>query len=384
METKLIKVNEQYYQLYSTFSKSEMKDMFDNVLDMTNEKNKFDDLSQTRKAGIVSLVKERIESVEILNEVTNSDIPFMSEMIHLYRGQVRPDLPLFVISKMCAIVDELDIELPDSPIDMRKYRVPLKLVNGAIERILIHFNQYKEEFSSSVNESTKKIILRVVKADKIEDRIIYHKQEDKLDFSKLYGYKVNEFLPEDVTTKLGYIEAQIQDIIVYKVNEITDEIAKRMSFLGTYTKKDFLHKTRTLIVQSEKRTQAVKLLLDMAVDSSNIVLANEVIEHMMQLMANHLQIPIKEIKRQMDLDKENAYLTLKNQIFKKYIIHYATTEYQDMPYQQFYGIIKDEQALHSILGLIPRNLNRYELFYRETMDNLILLQFFINENAIII
>src|SRR5690554_441637 len=132
METKLIKINEQYYQLYSTFSRNEMKEMFDNVLQMTNEKNKFDDLSALRKDGIVSLVKERIENVEILNEVTSSEIPFMSEMIHLYRGKVRPDTPLFVISKMCAIVDELDIELPDSPIDMRKYKVPLKLVNGAI------------------------------------------------------------------------------------------------------------------------------------------------------------------------------------------------------------------------------------------------------------
>lgn len=384
METKFVKVNEQYYQLYTTFSKSEMKGMFDNVLEMTNEKRRFEDLSEKRQEGIVSLVKERIENIEVLNEITNSDIPFMSEMLHLYRGKVRPSTPLLVISKMCAIVDELDIELPDSPIDMRKYKVPLKLVNGAIERILIHFNQYTEEFASVVNESTKKMVLRVIKEDDIEDRVIYHKQENRLDFSKLYGYELAEELPKEITKELGFEKAQIQDIIVYKTNEITDAMAKRMAFLGTFTKKDFLSKTRNLIVQSEKRTQAVKLLLDMAVDTSNITLASEVVEHMMQLMANHLQMPIKEIKRQMDLDKENAYLTLRNQIFKKYIIHYATTEYQDMPYQQFYDIIRDEQALHSILGLIPRNLDRYELFYRETMDNLILLQFFINENAIII
>lgn len=384
METKFVKVNEQYYQLYTTFSKSEMKGMFDNVLEMTNEKRRFEDLSEKRQEGIVSLVKERIENIEVLNEITNSDIPFMSEMLHLYRGKVRPSTPLLVISKMCAIVDELDIELPDSPIDMRKYKVPLKLVNGAIERILIHFNQYTEEFASVVNESTKKMVLRGIKEDDIEDRVIYHKQENRLDFSKLYGYKLAEELPKEITKELGFEKAQIQDIIVYKTNEITDAMAKRMAFLGTFTKKDFLSKTRNLIVQSEKRTQAVKLLLDMAVDTSNITLASEVVEHMMQLMANHLQMPIKEIKRQMDLDKENAYLTLRNQIFKKYIIHYATTEYQDMPYQQFYDIIRDEQALHSILGLIPRNLDRYELFYRETMDNLILLQFFINENAIII
>ena len=386
MKTKVVKVNGQYYHLYSTFTKNEMKKLFADVLKEQKVTLPYHELTDEKQAKVIQTVKEKIENEEIIKEMQALDIAIISEILYIYRTDISPENVLFVISKMCVVVEEMELEFPEGALDMRKYRVPLKLINNAIDKILFYYSQVEEETQEEINESTLKIKVEVVTEEDLIDNAIFSEKELKetVDFKMLMRLKVKDYLPEQIAKELGYKSIQIQKILHKKTLDLSDQVAQKMSFLGTQTKKDFLEKVKRMIVQSEKRNYAVKILLESLIDSSDIELKEEVMNHMMEVMAKHLQIPFSEVQQQMDAEKEVSYKSLRHQVLKQYIVHYAYLEYPYIPFQEYYGIIKEEHTLQTILGMLPNTINRYELFFKESMDNFILFHFFVQEGSLLI
>lgn len=383
MNLKPLKISDQYYHTYVSFSKYEINKFYTEATERLEFNSDIKLLSNSEKEILIDEIKSRIEE-EIEQAIMELDIVIISEILYIYRGQIAYDNPLFVIAKMCTVPEDLELVFPDTILNLQN----MKCIDNVL-KVILNSLLISEKFIDLVEveqcSSTENVIVveAIVDGQTTEFTIDWQDEDSFVDFDLLFGYNIGDEIPSDFINLNNISYAKIKNIYLKQPKELTDEIVKKLNIFNVKTKDEFIKKIVSVIENRQNRNFAVTKILDYVIKNSNIVIEEIVIEHFMHLIAKEFSCSVEEIKDEWNELEDDHLGNLVNQIKKQYIVHYAYRNNVNYITDEYYKTIKEEYNLHRALMLVDNNIQDYEMFLREQLDFMILYNFFTDEGLIL-
>lgn len=289
MRTKLEPVNEQFYQLYFSFSITEVEKMFEEVFD------KYTYLPDSDEA--IEEIKEKIDNEILEDEIEDLDLVVVGPRITKFMTTVKKGKPLMGITQMCVLPDDINISLPTFiPEELFKFDIDDETVENLIKEILIGNNLYSMEEVNIVDEdSVITYDLCYTNDDllinKIENQEFDMQSDDELNPKLFINKKVgNEVVIDksEITTiaKITKIEKKVP-------YSLTDEVISKLKFGSVKTKSGFVKKIKS-ILEFQKDIQISVFYITEAILSSGQFKFSDVVINYFLKAVNKVENKITE------------------------------------------------------------------------------------------
>lgn len=366
-------VSRQYHQVYFTFSVTEMKQLFEEVMTNRNISIK----ESKRKAKLITqLVMNKIEDEIIEEELYKLEFVPVCSRKYRYLTEVTKSSPLLVICQFCILPTDIQLKFP-TKIPKEIFNIPHEddVVKDFTNQILIMNNQYElKDVDVATIKSQVIYDLSYTKEDfvisELSDQIIYLDDEDQDERLLFLNSQVGDAIVLDnednvvVTAKVKQIQNQV-------TKKLTNKIVEEINFLGTKTISEFHDKILSIFTFSSTVVILLNYLADFVIQTGEIEFDEYVINHFIDTEFAP--------KNKKDIE---AYLNeIKRELIKEYIIWVINFNYVDDEVY-FMNRIIEEYEFEKILFNNPYRIDSYQKYINRHAFETRVLEYCLDHNII--
>lgn len=295
MKYKFEYVNDQFCQMYFSFSVKEVNELFieakeDNIV---NDEDILDYIKSKIDEDILEDKLDELEIITIGPRLTN----FMTD--------IKAGKPLMGITRCCVLPEDINLSLPtEIPEAMYNFQIDDETIETLIHSLLISNNLYEIKDVDVVSDDCIVTYdLCYMKDDlilnKIENQTTDTDTDIDIDFNKFKNKKVNGkiTIDKDEVNTVAIIK-KIEKKVPY---ELTNEVVSKLRFGSIKTKKGLFDKVRSVLEFQKDIQTAVFYIVESIHSTNQINFEDNVIEFFLkglpEIEANNKKEIIDNIKR---------------------------------------------------------------------------------------
>ena len=305
MRTKWDFINDQYCQMYFSFSKEEVNKFFEEIFD------EYGYLANTIEAK--EEVKNKIDYEILEDKIEESGVIIIGPRSTKIMTNIEMDKPIMGITQMCILPDDINVSLPTFiPEDLYKFEIDDNTVGNFAREILIENNLYTLENVSRVLEDSIITYDLCYTSDdilikKVENQKFYMENDEDFDSAIFKNKKIgNEVVLDkgEVVTiaKITKIEKKVPF-------ELNNETVSKIKFGNIKTKETFLKKIKNTLEFQKDIQISMFYIIEAILNSNQFEFSDVVIRHFLN--------PIKNIDEH---NKESLVQNIKRMLITEYLI----------------------------------------------------------------
>ncbi|MDD4000523.1 MAG: hypothetical protein PHX62_06495 [Bacilli bacterium] len=373
MKIKQDFVSSQFYQVYFTFTPSEINQFYEEVMNVHGISEKE---ARKQQKYLEELVMEKIEEDVIEEELSRLEIVPICGRKFRYLTKLSRNHPLLVISQFCILPIDLQIKLPTKiPAEIFKISYASDVLKDFTRQILIQNGEYEyKDAEVSKKGSIVKYDIAYVRDDfiisEIEDQEINLDDVEQPDRSLFLNRRVGETLILDEDDSVT-VKATIKEIRALTVNRLTNKIVSELKFLNTKTVSEFNEKIKAIFNFSSSVVILLNYLAEFVIQTGDIELDDYVLDFFLE----NANVP----KSKKALDEYIAQI--KKEVIKEYIIWVINLNYTDVD-NVYMNKILEEYEFEKILFNNPMRIDGYQEFISRHSYEVRVLQYCIDNKII--
>ena len=305
MRTKLDFVNDQFCQMYFSFSKDEVNKLFEQVFD---EFGYLDNSLDAREE-----VKNKIDFDILEDKMEESEIVIIGPRSTKFMTSIEKNKPIMGITQMCILPEDINISLPTFiPEELYKFEIDDNTVDNFVREILIENNLYRLENVARVLEDS---IITYDLCYTSDDLLIKKVENQKFDMENDDDFDSAIFKNKKIGNEVVLDKGEVVTIAkITKIEkkvpfELNNEIVGKIKFGAIKTKESFLKRIKNTLEFQKDIQISIFYIIEAILNSNQFDFSD--------IVLNHFLKPIKNIEEH---NKDSLVQNIKRMLITEYLI----------------------------------------------------------------
>ncbi len=373
MKIKQDYIGSQYHQVYFTFSKTDIQEIYQTVIDgygLANANTK------KEKKAIDDLVMRHIETRIIDVELTKLDVIPVHWKRYRYLNDLSMTDALVIICQFCILPAGLQIKLPSQvPNELLKLPIEEATLKAFYEQLFHDFALYQVVPSEEVDlDCLVTYDLMYVKDDFIINKIVDREIENVSTTKKSFSLFLKKTIGDEVVLDEDegvVVRGKITKITKKVYPPLTDEIVSTFHFLGMKTVEQLHVKLHEILSFSTSVAVLLDFLAEYIYINGDVVIEDAVINH---FWAD------KELPKAKKL--RSAYIKdTSKEIIKEYLIWVINSNFSSSDFA-LQEKVREELEFDKVLFRDFKRLDDYQEYLNRHLMEAKVLQYCIDQNIL--